>query len=134
MLEFGAFLLAIISTYIAYLQLKNTSPNQKPRKNNGSAHRHIGIPSISFLLRSLFTKYPRSIFLIPLALFGGLKLPDIAIWASIVLVFLLYLKQTPSKKVDVLLGGVFFVSAACIGVWLRDFDIVRRFFEEIRIF
>lgn len=133
MLELGTFVVAIVTAYIAYLQLKKTVPD-KPGKRSSSTTRIVGIPSISFLLRSIFTKYPRSIFLFPLALFAGLKIPDVAIYGSIAAVIIACLMQTPSKRLDVAIGGIFFISFACIGVWFREIELIREVFREFRIF
>jgi len=129
MLEWGVFILTMISTYIAYLQLERTSPRSRSSKNNKTY-----IPTTSILLRSIFSKYPRSIFLLPIALFGGIKFPSVAVWVSIALVVFIFINQTPSKKADAFLGGIFFISSSCIGMWLRNFDIIRNNFEEIKVF
>jgi hypothetical protein len=42
--------------------------------------------------------------------------------------------QSRSKRLDVAIGGIFFISSACIGVWLREIELVRQVFEEIPIF
>ena len=70
MLEYGTFILGIVSAWIAYLQLKNTFPSRPAKK---IYLKHKGVPNRSFLLRSIFTKYPRIVFLIPLAFFFGIE-------------------------------------------------------------
>jgi membrane-associated HD superfamily phosphohydrolase len=133
MLEFASFVVAIFTAYIAYLQLKKTVP-ERPGRRSSSKTQIVGIPSISFLLRSIFTKYPRSIFLFPLALFAGLKIPDVAIYGSILAVAIGCFMQTRSKRLDVAIGGIFFISFVCIGVWFREIELVREIFREVRIF
>ena len=133
MLEFGTFIVAVATAYIAYLQLKKTFP-EKPGKRNTNTHRHKGIPSASFLLRSLFTKYPRIVFLLPFPFIAGLKFPDVAIIGSIAMVVFAYISQTRSKRLDVAIGGIFFISSACLGVWLREIELVRKLIKEVPIF